>query len=110
MQRKKVTITDEEIMQYDNVPVEVAAAYIGMGAGSLRYAMQDRDCPFGFVCARVSDTAYCGERFTYNISPGLLIAYKRGTLQCMRTKDFERMLKDAVEELQYQANKEAAGA
>ena len=57
MQRKKVTITDEEIMQYDNVPVEIAAAYIGMGAGSLRYSMQDRDCPFGFVCARVSDTA-----------------------------------------------------
>lgn len=98
---------DEEILKYDNVPVEIAAAYIGIGAQSLRYAMQDRDCPFGFVCARVSDTAYCGERFTYNISPGLLVAYKKGTLQCMRTKDFERMLKDAVDELKYQAGKGA---
>lgn len=33
---------DEEILKYDNVPVEIAAAYIGIGAQSLRYAMQDR--------------------------------------------------------------------
>jgi hypothetical protein len=35
-------IIDEEILCYDNVPVAVAAAYIGMGKTSLRYALQDR--------------------------------------------------------------------
>lgn len=102
----KRNVTEEQIRDFDNVPVEIAAAFIGMGPASLRNAMQDHDCPFGFVSVRDSATTYCGERFTYNISPGLLIAYKNGTLQCMRTNDFMRMLKDAVEELKFQAEGE----
>ena len=34
--RSKKKVTDQEIMGYDNVPVDVAAAYIDIGAQALR--------------------------------------------------------------------------
>lgn len=79
MQRKKVTITDEEIMQYDNVPVEIAAAYIGMGAGSLRYSMQDRDCP---VRVRLC------ESFRHGVLRGAIyLQHQPRTADCVQARD-----------------------
>ena len=93
--------TEAEIRQYDNVPVGVAARYLGMGANSLYYALQDGRAPFGFSVERDSEATYTGRTYTYHISPGLLIAYKNGQMQCTRSSDVVRVLRDAAEELAY---------
>ena len=69
------TPTDQDILGYNNVPVEVAAKYIGWSSCNVCYALQQERAPYG-TAARTSETSW-----TYNISPGLLIAYKRGTLE-----------------------------
>jgi len=92
-------ITDEEILGYDNVPVAIAAAYIGMGKTSLRYALQDGRCPFGFSAERENPNRNAGASYAYNISPGMLVAYKKGDLQCMRESDVVRILKDAAKSI-----------
>lgn len=55
--------TDEEILGYNNVPVEVAARYIGASTATLYEALQDERAPFGFAVLRASN-------WSYNISPG----------------------------------------
>lgn len=75
---KKTTkrpLTDEEIMAYDNVPIDVAARYIGWSSPTIYRALREERAPFGFaVCSGEAGT------WTYNISPGLLVKYKRGDL------------------------------
>jgi len=108
--RSKKKVTDQEIMGYDNVPVDVAASYIDIGAQALRLSLQDGNCPFGFISSKESETAFCGERFRYNISPGLLVAYKRGTLQCMRMNEMKKLLKNAVDDLLREIQRKEAKA
>lgn len=71
--RPVIRPTEEEIKGYDNVPVPVAAKFIGTSATTLYRALKDGRAPFGFAVHSVD--------WSYNISPGLLIAYKNGTLQ-----------------------------
>jgi len=66
--------TDKEILAMNNVPPKLAAKYLGMGALAMYYALQQGVAPFGFA------TLNPGGKYTYHISPGLLVAYKRGTL------------------------------
>lgn len=70
----KKVVTEEDIRQYDNVPVSVAAAYIGKTIVFLQSALKSQRCPFG--CAVLMD----GGKWSYSISPGMLIAYKTGTM------------------------------
>ena len=93
---ERVPITDEEILAYDNVPVPIAAQYIGWTPNKLYYALQDHQVPFGFVAERESEKRACGASWTYNISPGLLVAYKRGTLTVIPRADLIRLVQDAV--------------
>lgn len=67
--------TDQEILAMDNVPPRTAAKYLGMGALSMYYALQQGVVPFGYAVQNP------GGKYTYHISPGLLVAYKRGTLR-----------------------------
>ncbi len=67
--------TDQEILAMDNVPPRTAAKYLGMGALAMYYTLQQGVAPFGFA------TLNPGGKYTYHISPGLLVAYKRGTLR-----------------------------
>ena len=67
--------TDDEILTLDNVPPRVAAKYIGESLLSIYYGLQQRAAPYGYA------VEHPGKRWTYNISPGLLVAYKRGTLK-----------------------------
>ncbi len=67
-------LTDQEILAMDNVPPRTAAKYLNMGAVAMYYALQQGVAPFGFA------TLNPGGKYTYHISPGLLVAYKRGTL------------------------------
>ena len=39
--------TEDEIMRQNNVPVEMAARYIGWSTPTLYYALQDQRAPFG---------------------------------------------------------------
>jgi len=74
--------TDEEILAQDNVPVELAAAYIKQSTATIYLALQQSRTPFGFATLNErTDT------WTYNISPGLLVAYKRGQLPMYRIED-----------------------
>ena len=66
--------TDTEILAANNVPPRMAAKYLGAGALSVYYALQQGVAPYGYAVK-------CpGGKYTYHISPGLLVAYKRGTL------------------------------
>ena len=80
------TPTDEEILSYDSVPVEVAAKYIGWSSCNVVFALQQERAPFG-IAARTGCT------WTYNISPGLLVKYKRGELQAWRLCEFLKFVK-----------------
>jgi hypothetical protein len=67
--------TDEEILAMDNVPVRVAAKYLGAPLLSTYYALQQKAAPYGYAVQNP------GGKWSYHISPGLLVAYKRGTLK-----------------------------
>ena len=61
----KRPLTDEEIMAYDNVPIDVAARYIGWSSPTIYRALREERAPFGLaVCSEETGT------WTYNISPG----------------------------------------
>ena len=48
----KRPLTDEEIMAYDNVPIDVAARYIGWSSPTIYRALREERAPFGFaVCS-----------------------------------------------------------
>ena len=65
---------DSEILQYDDVPVDVASKYIGKSKPFIYYGLRDSRLPFG--CAVQMESG----KWSYSISPGLLVAYKRGEL------------------------------
>lgn len=75
--QKRQTPTDEEILSYDNVPVDAAARYLGFSNNTIYYALQEERAPFGFAVPRASDATYCGLSYTYYISPAKLVACKR---------------------------------
>lgn len=72
------TPTDEDILAYNNVPVELAAKYIGWSSCNVCYALQQERAPFGMA----AQTSEC--TWTYNISPGALIGYKHGKLEAWK--------------------------
>ena len=81
----KRPLTDEEIMAYDNVPIDVAARYIGWSSPTIYRALREERAPFGFaVCSEETGT------WTYNISTGLLVKYKRGDLPTYRLRELRR--------------------
>jgi hypothetical protein len=66
--------TDEEILAMDNVPVKTAADYLGVSYLHIYGILRSHTCPYGTAAKGKSN-------WTYHISPGLLVAYKRGTLK-----------------------------
>lgn len=83
--------TDEAIMALDNVPVELTAQYIKQSTATLYLALQQGRAPFGFASQNEKTGTW-----TYNISPGLLVAYKRGSLPMYRIDDIQRMAADGI--------------
>ena len=67
--------TDEEILAMRNVPPRVAAKYIDVSLMTVYYGLQQRAYPFGGAIQ------HPGGKWEYHISPGLLVAYERGTLK-----------------------------
>lgn len=83
--------TEEEIMAQNNVPVEMAARYIGWSTPTLYYALQDQRAPFGVAVKSPKGG------WAYNISPGLLVKYKRGDLPTYRLKEVVELAAEGVE-------------
>lgn len=61
----------ESVLAYDNVPVDIAAKYLGVGPMFIRCGLRERILPFGTALKREN-------RYTYQISPGRLVDYKEG--------------------------------
>lgn len=83
--------TDEEILAQNNVPVEMAARYIGWSTPTLYYALQDQRAPFGVAVKSPKGG------WAYNISPGLLVKYKKGDLPTYRLKEVIDLAAEGVE-------------
>lgn len=63
----------EELHQYKNVPVKIAALYLGVSEMYIRCGLRDGYLPFGNAVKR--------KNWTYNIPPMRLINYLRGETQ-----------------------------
>lgn len=67
--------TDNDIKSYDNVPIEVAADYLGVPPDRLRRILKSGTMPF----IGGSTINNCGKTM-FIISPGGLVNFKQGTL------------------------------
>lgn len=75
--------TDAEVMSYDNVPTDIAARYISNSKPFIYMGLRSGRLPFGTAVQME------GGKWSYNISPGLLVAYKKGTLKVQISKAVE---------------------
>ncbi|HAB66562.1 MAG TPA: hypothetical protein DCE23_04260 [Firmicutes bacterium] len=67
-------LTIEEIQKMNCVSVKDAAEFIGATPSFIRQGLKDKRLPFG-TAVQQSPT-----KWTFNISPGLLIEYKTGRI------------------------------
>lgn len=81
--------SEKEILQYDNVPVTVAASYIGWTEHALRLAIREKRAPFGIAVE--------GEgRYIFNISPGGLVKYKQEGVSVVPFEALQDLMADGV--------------
>lgn len=94
--RKKTTPapTEEEILQHDNVPADLAARFIGWSTPTLYFALQQERAPFGMAVQNQTTGTW-----TYNISPGALVRYKRGELPTYKLKEVIDLAAEGVEQV-----------
>lgn len=90
IQEKKPAPSDEEILSLDNVPVEMAARYLGWTEQNVRLALREARAPFGVAIPGARGT------LTYKISPGGLVKYKREGAPVMSYETLVMMVKEAV--------------
>ena len=81
--------TDDEILNYDNVPVDVAARYLDWTEQNVRLALREGRAPFGIA---IQDRA-----LTYKISPGGLVKYKREGVPVMSYETMRYLVRTALE-------------
>ena len=86
--------TDEQILAQDTVRLDMAARYIGWSVPTLTNALRQERAPFGFATQNPKT-----ETWAYNISPGLLVAYKRGTLPTYRLNEVIDLASEGVERI-----------
>lgn len=92
------TPTDEDIRSYNNVPIDVAARYIGWSSCNIAWALQQERAPYGHA-AQTGTKDDGTPTYSYNISPGLLIAYKRGDLEAWKLGKQLKMLRQEINEI-----------
>lgn len=95
---KKVTVndvpTEADIRRYQNVPVGVAAKYLGSSTTTIKLALQDGRAPFGFASKQPEKNCY-----RYQISPERLIRYQSGELPMYSINDIMRYAAAGIEDL-----------
>ena len=79
-------------MAQRNVPVDMAARYLGMSTATLYEALQDERAPFGFAVHKE-------KQWTYQISPGLLVRYQNGELPFYKLNEVTKLMADGVEDI-----------
>ena len=92
---KKSTIpppADDVILAQANVPVDLAAKYIGWSSPTLYRALQECRAPFGFAVRS-------NKGWAYNISPGLLVKYKQGDLPTYRLREVQELAAEGIERI-----------
>lgn len=77
-------MTDEEIMQYDNVPATVAAKYLGVAPQTLMLGMRYGANPVGW--------AIDGKRWTYVIPPERLVKWKHGDTPSLTLDGYVKLI------------------
>lgn len=82
--------TDEEILSYDNVPVDVAARYLGWPEQTVRLALREGRVNFG--------TAIRGRDLRYKVSPGGLVKYKREGVPCFDYITIQNLIRSVVQQ------------
>lgn len=87
-----MTKTIEEIQKMNNVSVKDAAEFLGASQGFIRQALKDQRLPIG-VAVQQSPT-----KWTFNISPGLLIEYKNGRYLKTYFEENKEILKTILED------------
>ena len=90
--RTATTPTDEEILALDNVRPDIAGRYIGWSSPTITNALKQERAPFGFAAQNPETGSW-----HYNISPGLLVAYKRGTLPTYRLKEVVNLAAEGID-------------
>ena len=88
--KSEIQVSDSEISEYDNVPFQLAARYLGTSDIIIRRALQQGRAPFGFAAESPSGT------WAYNISPQGLINYKRGGMRFFSLQELVDTISDAV--------------
>jgi len=80
--------TDEEILSYDNVPVDVAARYLDWTEHAVRQALREGRGTIGM--------AIRDEGVTYKLSPGGLVRYKREGVPFFDYKTLQELIHSEV--------------
>lgn len=83
--------TDDEIREMRSVPVEVAAAYIGVSPATIRNSLKQFRAPFG--CALRNDAHY-----VYNIPGPALVRYRNEGVPGPMWHHLRDVIKDSVNE------------
>lgn len=86
--------SDEEIMKYDNVPIPLAASYLGTSSPTMMRALQQGRTPFGWAAFNEETGTY-----TYNVSPGGLVEYKHRGYKAVDLTLMEQLMQEAVDRL-----------
>jgi len=92
--RCAATPTEAEILAYNNVPLELAAAYIGISAIKVRDGLKQGRAPYGYAVKSEESSTW-----TYHISPGALVKYKKGELKMWPQDELIKRIVDEVETL-----------
>lgn len=92
------TPTEQDILGYNNVPLEVAARFIGWSSATIRKALIQERAPFG-VAVQTGTGKSGRPSYAYNISPGALIKYKNGDLPTWRLNEVLKLAADGIEEI-----------
>lgn len=93
------TPTEQDILGYNNVPLDVAAKYIGWSSSTITKALIQERAPFG-VAVQTGVNGKSGRpSYAYNISPGALIKYKNGELPTWRLNEVLKLAADGIEDI-----------
>ena len=92
--RETSPISEEEILSHANVPAYLAAQFIGWSTATLYRALQEQRAPFVFGVQNQETGSWA-----YNISPGLLVKYKRGDLPTYKLREVEELAADGIERI-----------
>lgn len=90
--KSEKTPTEDMIRLYDNVPVSVAAAYLGCGPVIVQNALQQRRAPYGYAVENQEKGTW-----RYQISPGALVRFKSGELPMWPLSDLLEQIADGID-------------